>query len=166
MQRSALGIAAAVAVSASTAFGGGIALAGSPSVSRGAPSLATAGPFLLHEIDEKVHSDYAAAWQTLYPLHQQVAPRDRYIACETASPFPAPLQHIEIKSVHRAPVQVAGSASPVAGAAVRVRVTLQGFAPRDPIVLTHTFHLVAVGSRWTWILSAPSYRAYAAGQCP
>jgi hypothetical protein len=32
--------------------------------------------------------------------------------------------------------------------------------------IVQTFHAIAVGGRWTWILSADQYSYYSAGTCP
>jgi hypothetical protein len=129
------------------------------------PPLDTAAGFFLQEARDKIDGDWNAAWRTLYPLHRQVASRSEFVHCERANPFPAPLKSLRVVRVRNAPVRVPGLARPVAGVAVDVHVELVWFGPRDPIVLRHTFHLVPVHGRWTWLLSADRYRLYRAHAC-
>jgi hypothetical protein len=124
------------------------------------PRLATAGPFLLASVRDKVDGRWATAWESLYPFHQLVVSRTVFVHCERATPFSAPLQSMRIVRVRRSPVQVPGLARPVAGVAVTVRVELTWYGPRDPITLTPTFHLVPVHGHWTWLLSVARYRLY------
>ena len=121
--------------------------------------------FLLTTIDEKVRGDWARAWTSLYPPHQQVATRDAYIRCESHTPFPAPLERLRIATVHPADVRVPGLRRTVPGVALTVVVSLRWYGPRDPIVFRHTFHLIPVHGRWTWLLSTSRYRLYARGAC-
>ena len=145
----------------------GVALAtpGSGTVARPALPPRSAGRFLLAEVEQKVSGDWAKAWQSLYPLHQRIAPRDSFIRCESATEFPAPLESIHVTHVRAVPVDVAGVLLPVPGVAVRVAVELRWYGPRDPITFTHTFHLVPVQGRWTWILSRDRYRLYRHDAC-
>ena len=145
----------------------GIALAtpGSGAVAHPAPSPRSAGRFLLTEVEQKVSGDWARAWQSLYPVHQRIAPRDAFIRCETATGFPAPLESIHVTHVQATPVDVAGLILPVPGVAVTVAAELRWYGPRDPITFTHTFHLVPVQGHWTWILSRDRYRLYRQDAC-
>jgi hypothetical protein len=129
------------------------------------PPLRTAGPFLIESVYEKTRGHWSSAWQTLYPAHKQIAPQRIYVRCERSSSFPAPLRHVRVLEARRDLVAVAGLSEPVPGAAVRVQVTLDWYGPRDPIVFTHTFHLVPHQGRWTWILSPDQYRDYAEDAC-
>lgn len=130
-----------------------------------APSLRSAGPFLIREIHEMTRGHWLAAWRNLYPAHQQIAPLNIFVPCERATPFPAPLQGISVLNVSAAAVRVPGTAGPVDGAAVTVHVELTWFGPRDPITLDHTFHVVPVDGQWTWLLSETSYQAFHDGAC-
>ncbi len=129
------------------------------------PAISTAAPFFLAEVGAKVHGRWGAAWQTLYPFHQRVAPLGTYVKCENQTPFPAPLRAISVESVVRARVHVSGLAHRIAGVALTVRFALQSYGPRDPIVSRHIFHLVPVNGRWTWLLSASEYELYVHGGC-
>jgi hypothetical protein len=130
-----------------------------------APSLRSAGRFFLAVLEQKVRGDWAKAWQSLYPLHQRIAARDTFIRCETARPFSAPLESIHVVRVRAVPFRAPGARHPVPSAAVTVAVALRWYGPRDPITFTHTFHLVAVHGRWTWLLSLDRYRLYRRDAC-
>jgi len=129
------------------------------------PRLATAGPFLLESIRDKVDGRWDAAWRSLYPRQRLVVSRIEFVRCESATPFPAPLDSMRVVRVRRAPVRVPGLARPVAGVAVTVHVELAWYGPRDPITLAPTFHLVPVQGHWTWLLSAERYRLYLLDGC-
>jgi len=129
------------------------------------PPLESARAFFLGELRDKIAGDWAAAWQTLYPLHQQVASQADFVSCERATPFPARLRGIRVVGVRRSLVRVPGLARPATGVAVDVRVELRWYGPRDPIVFRHTIHLVPVARRWTWLLSAERYRLYRDHEC-
>ena len=87
-----------------------------PGTTRPTPSLASAGRFFLTELGRKTSGDWARSWQNLYPLHRQVAPRDTFIRCETATSFAAPLSPLASSACapHR-------SAFPVCTARCRAR---------------------------------------------
>ena len=72
---------------------------------------------------------------------------------------------MRVVDVRPADVRVPGRRGTVPGVAVRVIVALRWYGPRDPIVFRHTFHLVAVEGRWTWLLSPSRYLLYARGAC-
>lgn len=128
-------------------------------------SLASARSFFLDELQDKLRGNWAAAWQTLYPPHQRVAPRIAFLGCERATPFHAGLQSLRVLAVRRSLVRVPGRAQPVAGVAIDVRVALRWYGPRDPIVFRYTFHLVPANGRWAWLLSESRYRLYRDGGC-
>ena len=129
------------------------------------PPLQTAGDFLVTEIRTKLDGRWAAAWRDLYPPHRLVASRLAYVTCERSTPFPAKLQSVRVLSVLRGRVAVAGLTQPVPGVAVRVRIALGWYGSRDPVVFSHTFHLVPVHGRWTWLLSKQRYRLYRSDAC-
>jgi len=128
------------------------------------PPLPTAGTFLKGEIQAMVHGRYGLAWTRLYPGHRAVVPEGIYVACEKQLPFPASYRSAKVVRVRRALVSVAGSTRPVEGAAVTVLIALKWYG-RDPMRFTHTFHLVPVDGRWTWLLSPQRYRMYVASGC-
>ena len=150
IRRSALATAAVLALCALAASTGSAA---GPAGSRAALSPASAARFFLAEVQAKLAGDWERAWRGLYPPHQRVAPRAVFVRCEQATPFAAPLESLHVVRVRAAAVRVPGSARPVPGVAVVAAVELRWFGPRDPIVFLHTFHLVPVDGRWTWLLS-------------
>jgi len=129
------------------------------------PSHASAARFFLETLEEKLHGDWARVWESLYPFHQRIASREAFVRCEVLTPFAAPLEGLRIAGVRDAPVSVPGQRERVAGVAVDVVVSLRWYGPRDPIVFRHTFHLVPVRGRWTWLLSPSRYLLYADGAC-
>jgi hypothetical protein len=132
---------------------------------RGAwPPLTTAGPFLRAEIGVLVAGRYDDAWRSLYPAHQLLVSQADYVRCERALPFAAPFRSARVLRVRRAAVRVPGTLRPVAGVAVTMRIGVR--YGRDGIAFTHTFHLVPVSGRWTWLLSPQRYRLYRSGACP
>jgi hypothetical protein len=137
----------------------------SSSTSTPVPSLRSAGTFFLTVLEQKISGDWAKAWQSLHPLHKRIAARDTFIRCETARPFNAPLESIHIIRVRAVPFRAPGALHPVRSAAVTVAVELRWYGPRDPITFTHTFHVVAVHGRWTWLLSLDRYRLYQRHAC-
>ena len=142
-----------------------VAVVAPPSKSTTAPSLRSAGRFFITVLEQKVSGEWGRAWQSLYPLHQRIAARDTFIRCETARPFPAPLESIHVVRVRAVSFRAPGALPPVPSAAVTVAVELSWYGPRDPITFTHTFHLVAVHGRWTWLLSPDRYRLYRQDAC-
>jgi len=130
-----------------------------------APTLSSARTFLLEELHQKLDGRWSKAWSSLYPLHQRVAVKAVYLRCERATPFFSPTLSFGILRIRRARVHVPGLAQSLPGAAVTLRVALAWYGPRDPIVLTPTLHVVAVGGRWRWLLSSQSYRMYRTAAC-
>lgn len=128
-------------------------------------SYASAAGFMLSSIEDKVDGDWGRAWHSLYPLHRRIAPRDAFIRCESATPFPARLESLHVVDVRAAAVRVPGLRHAVPGVAIRIRVELAWYGPRDPIVFRHTFHLIPVHGSWTWLLSPSRYRLYERGAC-
>lgn len=142
----------------------GIAAAHSATKTTGWPSLRSASAFMLDDIRYKTDGKWGLAWQTLYPPHKLVAPRSEYVGCEESIPWAAPIQAFRVVGVKRASFRVPGGGI-VDGAAVAVRITFPFYGPRDPISFVHTFHLVPVNGRWTWILSAQRYSVYRGDGC-
>jgi hypothetical protein len=130
-----------------------------------APTLASARAFFFDELHAKIRGRWGESWRTLYPLHRHIARRDAYVRCERATPFPAALTSLEIVSVRREPVHVAGLSHTVPGVALDLRLGLGWYGPRDPLLVRHTFHLVPVHGRWTWLLSADRYELYLHDRC-
>jgi hypothetical protein len=129
------------------------------------PTLSSARAFVLDELQDKLDGRWSRAWSSLYAPHQRVAVKAVYVRCERATPLLTQTRAFGILHVRRALVHVPGLARAVPGAAVKLRVALAWYGPRDPIMLTPTLHLVAVGGRWRWLLSGTSYLMYRHAAC-
>jgi len=113
-----------------------------------------------------VQNRYAEAWASLYPLHQQAAPLDRYVACENESAITVGLAGVRVLRVWTAAVRAAGAPRSITGAKVRLRIVLADESLSEQFALVKTVSLVRVAGRWAWILPPARYAAYAAGDCP
>jgi hypothetical protein len=129
------------------------------------PALSSAGTFLVGELRAKLDGHWSRAWSSLYPMHQRVAVKPVYVRCERATPFLAQTLTFGVLRIRRSRVHVPGLLRSLPGAAVTLRVRLAWYGPRDPIVLTPTLHVVAVGGHWRWLLSSSSYRMYRQAAC-
>jgi hypothetical protein len=128
------------------------------------PSLRTAGSFMLDDIRYKTDGKWGLAWQTLYPAHKFVASRSEYVSCEESTPWAAPVTQFDLVGTRRASFRIPGGGI-VDGAAVAVRLTFRMAGSRDPMSFVHTFHLVPVNGRWTWLLSPQRYALYRHDGC-
>jgi hypothetical protein len=124
------------------------------------------GRFMVRLIAQKALGRYEAAWKTLHPLHRQVASRAEYVDCERLTPFPGLLKRVKVTRVFDDPVVLAGMTAPVPSKGVTVRVAVWTPILSMPVVVTHTFHAVAVNGRWTWILTPERFEDYASDTCP
>lgn len=129
------------------------------------PPLLTAASFFLAHVKTMTAGRYGQAWLHLYPAHRRLVRRAVYVRCERMRPSPASLRVIRAVRVHPALVHIPGLNRSVPGVAVTVHVELAGYKPHDPIVFDHTFHLVPVQGRWTWLLSPDRYHLYRHGNC-
>jgi hypothetical protein len=127
------------------------------------PRLQSAGSSIVDDIRYKTDGKWGLAWRTLYPAHKFVATRSEYVACETATPWAAPINTFDVVGVRRASFRVPGGGIGD-GAAVAVRISV-GWYGRDPMSFVHSFHLVPVNGRWTWLLSPQRYSLYRRDGC-
>lgn len=124
----------------------------------------SAAALAVHVVEWIGHGRYDVAWRHLHPLHQAVAPLDRYVACEIASPLPQVIA-VDVLAVHASLVAVPGIANPVPGYSVALRSTFT--EPQlPPFSVRHTVHIVAVHGRPVWILPLKRYDAYRDRRCP
>lgn len=158
-------LAGALVAAAAVTIGRPDASARTSVVPTPAPSLSSARSFLLEELQDKLDGRWSEAWSSLYPLHQRVAVKAVYTRCESATPFLSHTLKFGIVGIRRARVHVPGRSRSLPGVAVKLRVALAWYGPRDPIVLTPTLHVVAVGGRWRWLLSSESYSMYRHEAC-
>jgi len=129
-----------------------------------ADRLDTAAPSFLAEVRAKLSGRWADAWQTLYPMHQEVAPLSTYVACEQSTGFAVEPTAVFVEQVRKADVAVPGLARRIPGVALWVRATFPS-GSHDPIVVDHVFHLVPFAGSWRWLLSRAEYMAFSAGTC-
>jgi hypothetical protein len=121
--------------------------------------------FAQRVVAEIADNDYAAAWQTLYPGHQLVAPEPVYVRCERRSPIPGRLEWVRVLRVSDVDFTVPGSDERLSTKAVDIRLRIVDGALRAAVVVRHTVHVVDVGGRWRWILPAHRYALYRDGRC-
>ena len=104
--------------------------------------------------------EHASVWEDLYPPHQEVAPRERYVACGPQEPAIHESAAVEVLGVREEPWTVAGEKESRDSTAVTFRITVGGGDA------TNTGHLIAVDGSWRWILNPADYAAFSAGRCP
>ena len=138
---------------------------GGGSTGSGAPAQ-TPGLFMSSLIREKATGQYELAWKSLHPLHQAVAPEKVYIDCENQTVFPGHLIKVSVVRVKDEPVRIAGEQESVASKAVTLKVAVNSPGIPRPVVVTDTYHAIAVEGRWTWILTAENFAQYKSGRCP
>jgi hypothetical protein len=151
------GLASALAVALAAAHGGRSAPP--------APKLGDPAAFIVRTIEEKARGRYADVWDSLYPSHKLIAPRELYVRCELRIPFPGKIVSVHALSKWPAAVAVAGLRQKIPGEAVAIRAVVRSPLLATPLAVTHTFHAVAVKGRWTWILSTSRFRLYSGGGC-
>jgi hypothetical protein len=139
---------------------------------RGNPASATAqslrmhvkaSTFLTSVVKLLIANRYGAAWATLNPAHQDVAPRAEYISCEQQSPIRAHLVSLRVLAKERKRVRLVTHGPRVSTVAVTFGAILFQEGSKVPLVLT--LHAVPAGSGWTWILPLDRYAFYRDGGC-
>jgi len=148
----------------------GAAVLASTTVARAEGGLTPAEParaYMTKIVKAKLANQYDLAWQSLYPPHQRVASLEAYVGCESLTESAGTLVSIKTLRVFDERIAVAGAKRKLVTRAVRVRVTVASPAfTLYPVVITQTFHVVAVRGQWKWILSSDQYAYYSAGTCP
>ncbi len=129
------------------------------------PTRANAANFLSTVTRQVVANNYAAAWQSLYPAHQRVAPLEEYVACELKSPIPGHLDRITVVHSWWASVKVAGQSKRVRGVRVRFFLRIVDPSGAGAVALHATFAAVWIGWRWAWMLPQARYDMYVAKSC-
>lgn len=126
-----------------------------------------AGKYMTGVVKQKLANEYEDAWQSLYPPHQRVATLEAYVGCESLVPPPGTLVAVNVLRTFDERIHVAGVSRRLMTRAVRVRVAVSAPSfPDFPVAVTQTFHAIAVGAQWKWILSTDQYAYYSAGGCP
>ncbi len=147
--------AAAIFLSAALPASGG-----RPAAPKGDPAA-----FLIRIVGFVVADEYARAWPSLYPAHQEVAPRAEYVAYELQTPVGWKLRSAAVLRVAQRLRRIPGASERVPVTSVTLRLRIANPALETEGALTHTFNAVAVGSRWTWILTPSRYALYRADAC-
>jgi hypothetical protein len=126
-----------------------------------------AGTYMTAVVKQKLRSDYAAAWQTLYPPHQRVATLDAYVGCESLVASAGTLLGVRVLHSFDERIRIAGRKGKLLTRAVKIRVSVASpLYTAWPVSITQTFHAIAVDGHWRWILSPDQYAYYSAGACP
>lgn len=143
-----------------------LAAAGVASADRGSRPAEPAGAYMVSVVKQKLADEYALAWQTLYPPHQRVAPREAYASCESLTPGAGTLLSVRALRTFNERIVVAGKRGRILTKAIDVRVSVVSPYVLFPVVIEQTFHAIAVRGSWRWILSADQYAYYSDGECP
>jgi hypothetical protein len=159
VQRALLIALLAAAILAAAGCGGG------RSSKTGTPEQG-AGLFMSSLIREKATGQYDLAWQSLHPMHQEVAPEKVYVRCENLTVFPGHLVKVSVVRVIDEPVVIAGAKESVPSKAVTLKVSVNSPGIPRPVVVKDTYHAVAVDGHWTWLLTKENFAQYKAGTCP
>ena len=136
-----------------------------PATGEAGPPRADRATFVIRVVDLVVSDDYASVWPSLYPPHQDVAPRDEYVSCELRTPVGWELRSAKVLRVVERRRRIPGddSAKPVSLVTLRLRIVNRALHTEG--AFTHTFNAVADGSQWTWILTTSRYRLYRDDAC-
>ena len=121
--------------------------------------------FLKVVIGKLAANDYARAWTSLHPSHQQVAPEAEYVACERLSPVPGRLVSLVPLRVQRKQISVAGLEGTVSGTVVTFRMRLADRALGAAVTLKLSAAAVPVDGSWTWMLPRARYELYRDDAC-
>lgn len=156
------GLVAAFALTALAVVGGWIALAGDET---GAQPSETPSHFVSRTVATIARDDYAGAWESLYPPHQQIAPRDEYVACEQKTPLAWTIRSLRVVRVVDRMVHVPGAADDVAAKAVTLRLRVFERSVGMEEAFSHTFTAIPVGAHWRWILTSSQYERYNSDSC-
>jgi len=123
------------------------------------------GAFVTRIVGYVVKDDYTHAWNYLYPAHQRVAPRHKYVACELQSPLGWILRSVEVLGVADRRLRIPGQTKRVAGKVVTLRIAYEDPALQTEGAFVQSFRAVPAGSRWAWILTPERYALYRADAC-
>ena len=132
-----------------------------------AQALPAEGPseFVSRTVATIARDDYVSAWESLHPAHQEIAPRDEYVACEMKTPLAWKLRSIHVVRVVDRTVHVPGTSEDVAAKAVTLRLRVLEKRIGAEQSFSHTFTAVPVGAEWSWILTPSQYDRYRSDSC-
>lgn len=109
--------------------------------------------------------DYASAWESLHPAHQEIASRNEYVACEMKTPLGWKLRSMRVVRVADRMVRVPGTSTDVAAKAVTLRLRVFEKLIGAEESFSHTFTAVPVDAHWSWILTPSQYERYSTDSC-
>jgi hypothetical protein len=122
--------------------------------------------FLDHVVRLIAANDYGAAYPLLHPGQRRLVSAWEYVSCEQRSPIPGHLTSLRVLERRRERIHVAGTGAPrVPSTAVTFELRLSGSLPGESATIGLTAHAVAVGGRWTWILSPRRLALHRSGTC-
>ena len=156
---SALAFVAAAAVTAYL-VSTGLPEAGGSTSARERPAT-----FVSRTVGQIISDDYATAWDTLYPRHQEVAPKDEYVACELRTPVGWKLRAAKVLRVASKLRRIPGESERIPVELVTLRLTIAQPSAQARNVFVHTFTAVADGDHWAWILTPSKYELYRSNGC-
>jgi hypothetical protein len=161
-RRLTVGIAAAFGASLITVVGLWIAVAGdhAQAVPAERPS-----HFVSRTVATIARDDYVSAWDSLYPAHQEIAPRNEFVACELTTPLGWKIRSLRVVRVVDRMVHVPGTSEDVAAKAVTLRLRVFQKLIGAEESFSHTFTAVPVGAQWSWILTPSQYERYSSDSC-
>jgi hypothetical protein len=121
--------------------------------------------FLKGIVGQIVRNDYAGAWLKLHPAQRRIVSQRNYVSCELQTKIVGHLESLEVVRAFDDLVLVAGGdPQPVKSKVVTFRLRLSELG-LGVVSFTHSVHAVAVGGRWTWILTPHRYQLYRSGGC-
>jgi hypothetical protein len=128
----------------------------------GEEDLAASGPGAAQvRLLENIYGgEFSRAWANLHPVHQAVAPRERFVACSQQVAPSGKLESIEVLDVFDDDASIPGVRT---GERKAVRLRVTSFEGESD---TFVNHAVRFGDRWRWVLNARSFRAYQRQRCP
>jgi hypothetical protein len=130
-----------------------------------APTRAEAATFLAQVVRQVAANNYAAAWQSLYPPHQVVAPLATYVNCELKSPIPGHLARLKLVHAWWTQIRVAGQQQRQRGVKVKFSLRISDPALGAAVDLQPTFAALWIGWRWAWMLPSARYQMYLTNSC-
>jgi hypothetical protein len=112
-----------------------------------------------------VADDYAAAWRSLNPAHQEIAPQSEYVECELTTRVGSSLKSIDVVRVADRLLRIPGASQSVTAKAITLRIEIVSPALGTSETFKQTFNAVPEGSDWTWILTPSRYALYRDDAC-
>jgi hypothetical protein len=103
----------------------------------------------------EARGQFGEQWDNLHPAHQEVVPRDRFIACGR----PSALSEITIILELNEDTQVSRLGN------METRIVTYS-ATRNGESVVDALRMVSYAGDWRWVMDATSLDVYEAGRCP